>query len=91
MAEIEQTGERPLEQLAQTASQQAVVLAREQVEVARRELIARAKQAGPGVAMIGGGALLGALASGTGTSGWGGPASRRRTTPSRASSAPAPA
>jgi hypothetical protein len=67
MAEIEQTGERPLEQLAQTASQQAVVLAREQVEVARRELIARAKQAGPGVAMIGGGALLGALASGTGT------------------------
>ena len=60
-------GERPLEQLAQTASQQAVVLAREQVEVARRELTARAKQAGPGVAMIGGGALLGALASGTGT------------------------
>ena len=60
-------GERPLEQLAQTASQQAVVLAREQVEVARRELTARAKQAGPGVAMMGGGALLAALASGTGT------------------------
>ena len=67
MTGIEQTGERPLEQLAQTASQQAVVLAREQVEVARREVTARAKQAGPGVAMIGGGALLGALASGTGT------------------------
>ena len=67
MAGIEQTGERPLEQLAQTASQQAVVLAREQVEVARRELTARAKQAGPGVAMIGGGAFLAALASGTGT------------------------
>ena len=60
-------GERPLEQLAQTASQQAVVLAREQVEVARRELTARARQAGPGVAMVGGGALLAALASGTGT------------------------
>ena len=60
-------GERPLEQLAQTASQQAVVLAREQVEVARRELTARARQAGPGVAMMGGGALLAALASGTGT------------------------
>ena len=60
-------GERPLEQLAQTASQQAVVLAREQLDVARRELTARAKQAGPGVAMMGGGALLAALASGTGT------------------------
>ena len=67
MAGMEQMGERPLEQLAQTASQQAVVLAREQVEVARRELTARAKQAGPGVAMMGGGALLAALASGTGT------------------------
>jgi len=58
MAGIEQVGERPLEQLAQTASQQAVVLAREQVEVARRELTARAKQAAPGAAMVGGGALL---------------------------------
>ena len=67
MAGMEQMGERPLEQLAQTASQQAVVLAREQVEVARRELTARARQAGPGVAMMGGGALLAALASGTGT------------------------
>jgi Putative Actinobacterial Holin-X, holin superfamily III len=44
-----------------------VVVAREQVDVARRELIARARQAGPGVAMVGGGALLAALASGTGT------------------------
>ena len=43
------------------------MLAREQVEVARRELTERAKQAGPGVAMMGGGALLAALASGTGT------------------------
>jgi hypothetical protein len=67
MAGVEQMGERPLEQLAQTASQQAVVLAREQVDVARRELTARARQAGPGVAMVGGGALLAALASGTGT------------------------
>ena len=43
------------------------LLAREQVDVARRELTARARQAGPGVAMVGGGALLAALASGTGT------------------------
>ena len=60
-------GERPLEELVQSASQQAVVVAREQVDVARRELAARARQAGPGVAMVGGGALLAALASGTGT------------------------
>lgn len=60
-------GERPLQELAQTASQQTVVLAREQVEAARRELTARARQAGPGAAMVGGGALLAALASGTGT------------------------
>jgi Putative Actinobacterial Holin-X, holin superfamily III len=64
---LDQVGERPLEELAQTASQQAVVLAREQVDAVRRELAARARQAGPGVAMLGGGALLAALASGTGT------------------------
>jgi hypothetical protein len=64
---VDQAAERPLQELVQTASQQAVVLAREQVDVARRELTARASQAGPGVAMVGGGALLAALASGTGT------------------------
>jgi hypothetical protein len=47
--------------------QVAVVVAREQVDVARRELTAWARQAGPGVAMVGGGGLLVALASGTGT------------------------
>lgn len=67
MPGVDQAAERPLQELVQTASQQAVVLAREQVDVARRELTARASQAGPGVAMVGGGALLAALASGTGT------------------------
>ena len=64
---VEQVGERPLQELVQTASQQAVLVAREQVDAARRELTARASQAGPGLAMVGGGALLAALASGTGT------------------------
>jgi Putative Actinobacterial Holin-X, holin superfamily III len=64
---VDQVGERPLQELVQAASQQAVLLAREQVDVARRELTARASQAGPGVAMVGGGTLLAALASGTGT------------------------
>jgi Putative Actinobacterial Holin-X, holin superfamily III len=64
---VDQVAERPLQDLVQTASQQAVVLAREQVDVARRELTTRASQAGPGMAMVGGGAVLAALASGTGT------------------------
>jgi hypothetical protein len=60
-------GERPLEELVQTVSQQAAVVARAQVEVARRELLAKVRQSGTGVAMVGGGGLLAALASGTGT------------------------
>src|SRR5829696_7936587 len=62
-----QVGGRPLEELAQTVSQQAVVLAREQADVAGRALTAKAREASTGVAMVGGGALLAALASGTGT------------------------
>jgi hypothetical protein len=45
---VEQVGERPLEELLQNASQEAVALA-------------------PGLALVGGGAFLTALASGTGT------------------------
>ena len=63
----DQVGGRPLEELAQTVSQQAVVLAREQADVAGRALTAKAREASTGVAMVGGGALLAALASGTGT------------------------
>ena len=59
--------DKPLDALGQTVSQQAVVLVREQVDVARRELTAKARLAGPGAAMVGGGAVLAALASGTGT------------------------
>jgi Putative Actinobacterial Holin-X, holin superfamily III len=62
-----QVGGRPLEELAQTVSQQAVVLAREQADVAGRALTTKAREASTGVAMVGGGALLAALASGTGT------------------------
>jgi hypothetical protein len=64
---VDQVSERPLEELVQTVSQQAAILAREQMNAARRELIARARQSGSGVAMVGGGAFLAALASGTGT------------------------
>ena len=51
MPGVDQVGELPLEEMVQQASQQAVVLAREQVDVARRELAARARQAGSGAAM----------------------------------------
>jgi len=60
-------GNPATEELAANASQQAVALARDQLDVARRELTARARRAGPGLALVGGGAFLGALASGTGT------------------------
>jgi hypothetical protein len=59
--------ERPLEELVQTVSEQAVVLAREEVDLARRELTAKARQAAAGGGMVGGGALLVVLAAGTGT------------------------
>jgi hypothetical protein len=59
--------ERPLEEMVQTVSEQAVVLAREEVDLARRELTAKARQAAAGAGMVGGGALLGVLAAGTGT------------------------
>jgi Putative Actinobacterial Holin-X, holin superfamily III len=64
---VDQLSERPLEGLAQTVSEQALVLARQQVDLARRGLATRAKEAGPGAAMVGGGAFLGVIASGTGT------------------------
>jgi hypothetical protein len=61
--------ERPLDELVQTVSQQAVVLAREEVALARSELTAKAREAAGGLGMLGGAALLGTLAAGTGTAG----------------------
>lgn len=61
--------ERPLDELVQTVSEQAVVLAREEMELARRELSAKARQAAGGAGMLGGAALLATLAAGTGTAG----------------------
>ena len=65
----EKATERPLDEMVQTVSQQAAVLARQEVELARQELAAKAKQAAGGVALLGGAALLGTLAAGTGTAG----------------------
>jgi hypothetical protein len=64
---VEPVGERPLEELLQNASQEAVALAREQLDVLRLELTSKARRAAPGLALVGGGACLAALASGTGT------------------------
>jgi hypothetical protein len=58
---------RPVDEMMQAMSEQAVVLVREQVELARREMTAKARQAGTGAALLGGAGVLGALASGTAT------------------------
>jgi hypothetical protein len=55
--------ESPFKQLGQTVSEPALGLTRQQVEL----LTTRARQAGPGAAMVGGAAFLALLASGTGT------------------------
>jgi hypothetical protein len=65
----DKANERPLDDLVQTVSEQAVVLAREEMELARRELSAKARQAANGAGMLGGAALLATLAAGTGTAG----------------------
>ena len=68
-SEVDGAKENPLEDLVGTVSDQAIGLVRQQMEVARRELTTKAGQAGPGISMLGGAAVLGALASGTGTAG----------------------
>lgn len=64
-----QATERPLGELAQTVSEQAVALARQEVGRARSELTSKAREASTGAAMVGGAALLATLAAGTGTAG----------------------
>jgi uncharacterized membrane protein YqjE len=59
--------DRSLDELVQTVSERAVVLARQEVELARAELTEKAKEAAPGAAMVGSAAVLGALATGTAT------------------------
>jgi hypothetical protein len=64
---VDKATERPLDELVQTVSERAVALARQEVQLARRELTAKVRQASVGAGMLGGAALLGALATGTGT------------------------
>jgi Putative Actinobacterial Holin-X, holin superfamily III len=58
---------RSVEELVQMVSEQVVALGRQEVELARREIIAKAKQAAPGAGMVGAAALLATLSTGTGT------------------------
>jgi hypothetical protein len=64
---VDKASERPFDELVQNASKEAVGLAQEQLDLARLELLARARRAAPGLGLIGGGACLAVLASGTGT------------------------
>jgi hypothetical protein len=61
--------ERPISELVQSLPDQAVALVRQEVNMAREEMLAKAKQAAPGAAMIGAGGVLGTLATGTATAG----------------------
>jgi hypothetical protein len=58
---------RPMDDMVQMMSEQAAVVVREQLVLARREMAGKVKQARAGAAMIGGAGVLAALASGTGT------------------------
>ncbi len=68
---IEPNGGNPddasLDETVRTLSEQAVTLARQELELARREMEAKAREAVPGVAMLGVAGGLGLLATGTGT------------------------
>jgi putative superfamily III holin-X len=64
---VDKAAEQSVGDLAQTMSEQALVLVRQEVARARREMTAKAREASTGAAMVGGAALLGTLAAGTGT------------------------
>jgi Putative Actinobacterial Holin-X, holin superfamily III len=64
---VDKATERSFGDVAQTVSEQALVLLRQELARTRRELTAKAGEASTGAAMVGGAALLGTLATGTGT------------------------
>lgn len=59
--------DRPISELVQSLPEQAAALVRKEVDLAREEMVAKARKAAPGAAMVGAGGLLGTLATGTGT------------------------
>jgi hypothetical protein len=61
--------DRPISELVQSLPEQAVALIRKEVDMAREEMLAKAREAAPGAAMIGAGGVLGTLATGTATAG----------------------
>jgi Putative Actinobacterial Holin-X, holin superfamily III len=64
---VEKVAGQSFGDVAQTVSEQAVVLLRQEAARARRELTAKAGEASAGAAMVGGAVVLGSLATGTGT------------------------
>lgn len=59
--------DRPISELVQSLPEQAVALVRKEVDLAREEMLAKARAAAPGAAMVGAGGVLTTLATGTGT------------------------
>src|ERR671916_109419 len=66
---VDKAAQQSFGELAQTVSEQAMVLVRQELDRARRDLTSKAGDASTGAAMVGGAALLGTLAAGTGTAG----------------------
>ncbi len=59
--------DRPISELVQSLPEQAVALVRKEMDMAREEMLAKAREAAPGAAMVGAGGVLATLATGTGT------------------------
>jgi hypothetical protein len=68
-ADASSSSERSVEDLLRQLSEQAGTLVRQEIALARQEMVEQARQLGVGAGMIGGGALLGLLSAGTGTAG----------------------
>lgn len=61
--------ERPAEELLRDLAEQAGTLVREEIALARTEMLQQARELGVGAGMVGAAGLLGLLSAGSGTAG----------------------
>ena len=69
MSDASQGPEPSVEELVRQLSEQAGTLVRQEIALARREMADQARELGVGGGMLGGAAVLGLLAAGSGTAG----------------------
>jgi Putative Actinobacterial Holin-X, holin superfamily III len=63
------SSERPVEELLRDLAEQAGTLVREEIALARTEMVQQARELGVGAGMVGGAGVLGLLSAGAGTAG----------------------